>query len=125
MKEKDLRKLQKKWNDRLTKSGFKDIERADGSLINFDSHRLREMNPDSNTMIARQRYYELARQFYHDHTFDTSLEKEVWRLHSEGMIYDDIVKATRRKVSRSAAHRMVTELAKVMLNQRVGIRDRN
>lgn len=118
--DKDYKKLQAKWAKRLTKSGFVDVERPNGTLINYDSHRLREMNPDTATLEARQRYYELARQFYHDHVFETSTEKEVWRLHSEGVTYKETVKAIKRKMSWSSVQRLVVRLAGVMLSQRVG-----
>lgn len=117
------KKLQQLWRRKLAKSGFSDIENANGTLKNYDSYRLREMNATNAQLINRQRYYELARQFYWKHMFDTSVEKEVWRMHSEGATFDEIV-ASVRKVSRSVAHRWVSELSKVMLSQRVGKRGR-
>lgn len=123
MQSKQLKKLQQTWQRKLERSGFEDVERPNGTLKNYDSYRLREMNMTGDVLQARQRYYELARHFYNDHTFETSLEKEVWRLHSEGVTYKEIVKAIKRRVSWSSVQRIVVRLAKLMLSQRVGALD--
>lgn len=119
-----LKKLKALWERKLLKSGLVSVERPNGTLINFDSHRLRNMNPDSATLEARQRYYELARQFFNDHYFDTAIEKEVWRLHSEGFTIKEIVKKVRR-MSWSSVQRTTKRLAILMLSQRVELSDRD
>ncbi len=118
MQKKQLKKLQALWAKKLERSGFFDIERANGTLKNHDAYRVREMNANHDVMAARQRYYELARQFYHANTFETSREKRVWHMHSEGESTYTIAGET--KSSQSDIDRIVRRLAKKMLAQRVG-----
>ncbi len=117
-----LKKLQELWRKKLAKSGFIDCETPDGKLKRYESYKLREMNANSTVMINRQRYYELAREFYHRHTFDTRLEKEMWGLHSEGVSSYEIPKLLKRS-SQAGVDRVLQKLKKIMLSQRVGIRD--
>lgn len=116
------KKLQKLWYKKLAKSGFKDVEvtpaRGEPTLERYGSYLLRQWNQTSSQLEARQRYFELARQFYWDHTFETSKEKEIWKMHSEGLTGTDI--ANKFKTSKSTAKRIVQRLSKIMLSQRVG-----
>src|SRR4051794_11877040 len=89
-RDKEFTKLQKHWYKTLKLDGFKDIESTldDGSHGAFLSHShsslyKRHISHYQNVLD----YYMLASQFYHDHPFDTDLEKGIWLQHAEGKPY--------------------------------------
>lgn len=118
-----LRKLQAQWYKKLAKAGFKDVESLDSKgdmrLKQLDSNQLRHGYRVSTEMESAQRYYELARQFYWEHVFETSREKEVWRLHSEGLSGAAIASEL-KTLSCSSVKRVVQRLREIMMSQRVG-----
>lgn len=125
MSSRDLKKLTDKWYRKLKKSGFDDIEdtsRDDRPLKKWHGYEVRLKHGADVTTTAMQRYYELARHFFNDHVFETSKEKEMWRMHSEGDSGATIAK--RFKTSCSTAKRTIQRLAKLMLSQRVGTDDK-
>jgi DNA-binding NarL/FixJ family response regulator len=103
MNGKDFKKLQLQWYKKLAAKGFKDIEAfqdKDEFLKTWDSQYFKDPKVARNIESA-SRYYTLARQFLHEHVFDTSLEKRIWAEFSEGLSIVDIadkLKSTRSKV---------------------------
>lgn len=85
-----LKQLQTQWYKKLKDKGFKDIERADGKLREYDS--LRWHKSSLSNAFATQRYYELARQLLWTFPFPSLREKAIWRHHSEGASVAEIVK---------------------------------
>lgn len=94
MTKKELQKLQKKWYNKLARSGFKDLENVfvpGEPLRHWDSVEFqRYYSPRSFT--EKQRYYELAGQLLHDLKFKNNTEKKIWELHSKGESYQEIAK---------------------------------
>lgn len=84
----------RKWYEKLAKTGFVDVEYTDwntgesGNLLQgiTTAQMLRRGVP---TTQEQQRYYELARQYLHSHSF-TRLGRMVWKRHSEGIGTRDI-----------------------------------
>lgn len=77
--------LQKKWGEKLKKSGFKDLE-ANGETMPYGAIK----RPERVSSIVE--YYTQASKFYWDYKFNTEREKIIWLYHSEGMPYREIAK---------------------------------
>lgn len=119
-KPKTLDELKAKWYKRLQKDGFKDIEKPDGSL-KMDAH-YNTMYNYRNPIIydAKERYYQLASQFLHDHKFSSRLEKFIWEQHCEGVGIVNIVKEIKRKglsTYKREVHETLQRLTKQMLSR--------
>lgn len=79
MDRKKFLQLQQKWDQKLAKSGFTDIEdRASGLIKDWNY---------SNVCYdeSYEEYYRLASEYLHVAKFKNSKFREVWRLHSEGV----------------------------------------
>lgn len=120
-KPKTLAELQSKWYKRLQKDGFKDIEKPDGSL-KMDAHYNVMYNYRNQTVYdAKERYYQLASQFLHDHKFSSRLEKIIWEHHTHGIGIVNIVKEAKRKglqTYKREVHETLQRLTKEMLKGR-------
>lgn len=95
MTKKELQKLQKKWYNKLAKSGFKDIENIfvpNEPLRHWDSIEFQRYFTPA-TFTEKQRYYELAGQLLYDFKFRKSRDKEIWRMHTQGIAQHKIAKA--------------------------------
>lgn len=84
--------LKAKWDQKLLNSGFKDIEdvQRDGTetLKVWDSYFGRNVDFYKEHEIffqAREEYFRLAGQFFYDHKFDNTLDKELWGYHKDGL----------------------------------------
>ncbi len=79
-------KLKSKWDKKLEKSGFQDIEDTDSPLeflkVWHDSYFKNRNKVKS--FFDVQRYYELATQLIHTYPFRTIKERNVWTMHAEG-----------------------------------------
>ena len=111
MDKKKLQKLQKTWYNKLAKSGFKDIENvfAPGEpLRHWDSVEFqRYFTP--KTFTEKQRYYELAGQLLHDFKFVKDRDREIWRMHTQGIAQHRIAKAV--ELSITTVNRIIKKYA--------------
>ena len=113
MKKTDFDKLLDKWNKKLEKSGFHDIETKNGDLENnstsggvIDARRV--------TWETQQEYYYLATHFLNDYEFKNRFEQIVWEYHANGISIRDIVE-TLNKVRRKKTDRQtVWEIVKAL-----------
>lgn len=76
------KKLQAKWDEKLAKSGFVDIENKDGTLK-------QEINPRTIAMALSQKesvesYFEMASELLNTHQFEEPLERAIWEDHCDG-----------------------------------------
>lgn len=111
--------LDKKWKNKLKKSGFNDIEQDEDHLKQWHSrYFMSRFHP--NTFKSQQEYYQLAGAFLHEYAFATPLERMVWECHSEGMaikqIYNHLVEQD-CKMHLSGIRRVVKNLTKIMVDQ--------
>lgn len=81
----DFKKLQKKWYDKLAKSGFEDIEKDEDYLKKYST-----IDNVKNIQPVNETYYRLAGQFFYDYKFKTLTEKIIWKYHSEGFTYSEL-----------------------------------
>lgn len=114
---KGFKDLQVLWYQKLKDAGFEDIEntRIEGApLVYYHSHRFATAyNP--LFFSQRQEYYRLAGIFLYHHEFDSSTERSIWELHSEGLSIAKI--AIRLKVKAYVAHRAILKLSQLMLKE--------
>lgn len=90
------------WYAKAKKSGFTDIESANGTLRDADSNNTPLIN-DNYTIagarpylsslvdkLSRAEYYRLAGQYLYDKKFKSSKHKKVWALHAEGHTIEEV-----------------------------------
>jgi hypothetical protein len=110
VKKQSLQQLQQKWDLKLAKAGFVDIEdRASGNLKEWHSAN-QYLSPAHE---EDKEYYRLAGSFLHDHKWPSRLYKQIWELHSQGMP----IRAIAAKLGRSKGfiERRLTETKEVFL----------
>jgi len=112
---KDFKKLQDDWSKKLKESGFKDIEYNDNLLVGGSASNKLNHNFSLERYQNRETYYRLAGQFLHFYKFEDAEEKEIWRLHSEGVSYREIPKKLNISYSKDTIHKKIKKLAKLML----------
>src|ERR1700678_1534982 len=83
-----LAKLKKLWYKKLKVKGFKDIEDANGRLINWSSSKT--VTQDKTT----EEYYRLASQMIWSGKFNTKQERTIWTYHSDGVKAKEIAGLT-------------------------------
>lgn len=85
-KSKEFNSLQLKWYKRLRSKGFVDIE---APIRRHPTNKASTWYLDgrftTQEFLEQQRYYQLASQALHEYPFASSLDKKIWRLHSEGI----------------------------------------
>jgi 2'-5' RNA ligase len=82
---KKFMELQKRWGEKLKKSGFKDLE-GNGETMPHGTIK----RPERISAIVE--YHTQASKFYWDYKFKTEREKIIWFHHSEGVPYREIAK---------------------------------
>lgn len=92
--------LQAKWDQKLAKSGFDDIEQRDGNLKQWHAHlfhtRARAHEVERQ---GKEEYFRYATQFLHTYDFETKADKIIWENHSEGKTAPEIAKIlSKRKI---------------------------
>lgn len=81
----DLKALQAIWYEKLKDTGFQDIERRNGELLNQWDSAYFQLRYDPETFSAKETYFYRARQFLNEHLFLHPVQEEIWRLHCEGL----------------------------------------
>lgn len=111
-KKDDLKTLQTEWYRKLEDMGFVDIENNSNGLLKawHSSYFQIKYNPD--VFSKKQEYYELACVFLHNHEFESSKEKIVWSLHSQGMSLRAIAKEMNVKICWT--HKVIKKFASLM-----------
>jgi len=108
-KQLSLKELTDIWYSKLKNSGFQDAENRDGNLRTFSGRghlKHKETSESDATWYAgrqeynniKQEYYYLAEHFLNSHRFSDKTEKQIWKLHSEGVSYRNIAKELNSKL---------------------------
>ena len=116
---KEYKTLVAKWEKKLEESGLENIEQPDGNLKLWASQFFK-VRYDATVFEAKEQYYRLAGQFLNDYRFEDKLDKQIWKMHAEGMSIRTIVKLRRKgnkAINRNSIHRRLQELTKTMLEQ--------
>ena len=116
---KKFKDLQAKWYKKLEKSGFDDIEKLDHIKFQTESSYYWR-NYGHEKFAEKQRYYQLAGQFLHQYVFDSPRDKEIWRLHSEGLAIKTEIPKKIKDIKRSQIHETIKRLRKIMLSIYLG-----
>ena len=113
----EFRRLHDKWHKKLESSGFYDCEEFDSPLQlmkAYESERFRVMYT-GDEFLSQQRYYELATQLLHDHTFRDMKDQRIWQMHCEGENIKDT--AEKLKLKREYVTKFLRETRKKIVRQ--------
>lgn len=120
-KDDDFIKLKELWYRKLKESGFKDIERSNGRLkAKAEDLCLLKRYYNEETFKEKQNYYFQASQFYWDYKFESKLQKEIWRLHSEGFSLRQIsrrIRTSQNKMSKDKIKNILGPLKKIVYSR--------
>lgn len=108
-----------KWETKLEKSGLENIEQPDGNLKLWSGHFFRSRF-NATVFDAKEEYYRIAGQFLHDYPFEDKLEKEIWKLHAEGISLRKIVLVLKKrnfKIYKTSASKVVSRFSEMMMTQ--------
>ena len=95
MNQKKFLELKAKWDEKLRKSGFRDIESNEYYLKDWDSFRFQKLfTPE--TFEQTKRYWELATQVLHEYDFKDDLERKMWESYIDGKTVKEISESTKR-----------------------------
>ncbi len=119
-KTKEFKALEAKWDAKLKKSGFEDIEqREDGNLKVWHSLFFKVRCKGNVSQQSKEEYYRLAGQFLNDYAFENETDRRIWELHSNGdgvrTIAATISKRKRNKTSKSVVNSVIRRLAAEMI----------
>lgn len=91
----DFKKLNKIWRKKLKDSGFEDIEDSNEDLLLSTTTMMKASKKDyvSVTSEAKREYYYLASRFLNEYEFPNDLQKNIWRMHSDGTPHRKIMSA--------------------------------
>lgn len=116
---KSLKTLQKIWYKKLKDSGFNDIEDTNSPKEFLktwhSSYFISRYTTES--FERKESYYRLCSHFLWDYSFQSNLEREIWRLHSEGMSLRDIAKSLRSqriKLNKDNVNKIIVKLVQIM-----------
>lgn len=120
---KEFKDLNNTWKKKLKKSGFDDVEQADGNLKRWDSHFF-IVHHNPTLYHAKEAYYRYANQFLHEHKFETRLEKFIWEKHAAGISLQDIVKAIKKTKMKAALEKvwLLTQKMTKLMKQKYDIK---
>lgn len=116
MKPKAFKTLKAKWDKKLAKSGFQDIEQEDENLKMWAARPFRDIEPVQAEAVAE--YYRLAGHFFHEYKFESDLERDIWEMHSQGMPLRTIaalLKIKKVKINKDKVNMVVRDLKAKML----------
>lgn len=100
---KEFIELQNKWYDKLTATGFSDLEWLDKNTgLGQNSPFLRGSTTkfkhlDTSELKKRAEYFTAALDFSRQHNFKTLLHKYTWELYCEGVSYRKMIPMFRRR----------------------------
>jgi len=98
-----FKKLFKTWNKKLERAGHEEIENFNLEEPAFldKSHASRFKEVTASEYETRSLYYSIARGLLHTFAFESSIQKRIWELHSEGLSVRQIEKALHGKLKKT------------------------
>lgn len=114
-----LNALQKKWYRKLKQSGFNDIEDTNSPreyLKTWESTHFAKIFQlrGAEQYHGQALYYERAGKFLHEYRFKTRTQKQIWKLHSEGIGMNRI--ATTLEINAAGCENSVHTIIKNLQN---------
>lgn len=97
---KKFKDLQKTWYSKLKDTGFEEIEDvcSDKEYLKNWHNSYFQVRYDPHNFWANQEYYRLAGIFLEEHTFVNGNEKNIWKLHVDGLSIRKIAKQMDLKI---------------------------
>lgn len=117
---KEFKALLGKWNKKLEKEGFEDIETTDGRLKGISHADFFKAHYNRTTDQAKEEYYRYAGYFLYEHKFSSELERKIWELHIEGVGIREIVillKKRNYKVYKRKVHELLRPMVELLLEK--------
>ena len=118
---KDLARLRRKWYRILKKEGFCDIEVLAPNGQFYDLLRFPfKYDLNSPERKAQEKYFSLARSFYHECEFRNEFERKLWAHHSEGVPYRKIASMLRMRAGKvyQTLRRLRKEMIEYYFNEK-------
>jgi hypothetical protein len=112
---KDFKKLNDKWQKKLKKSGFEDIEQDEFQLKIWSSRFGRSKVGEA--FDTKSAYYYMATHFLNDYTFQNNTDKLIWKHHADAVSIKDIFKLLKKmkvKITFYAVRRTIVRLEQEM-----------
>jgi hypothetical protein len=113
-----FKNLQKKWDKKLEKSGFQDIENRRGYFVDHKSFydlTLRKNFSTTDTFENTRSYYSIARSIATNYKFPSEEMKMIWTMHSEGQTLSEIAEAM--NTSKQNIFNRLKKIIKILVNQ--------
>lgn len=86
----EFKALEREWQQKLKESGFNDAE-SGPYLKEWDSFYFQARHEPQSFNLHHDYYY-LAVHFLNEHEFSSQYEKDIWKMHANGMGYREIAK---------------------------------
>jgi hypothetical protein len=100
-------KLKAKWDKKLARSGFVDIEKEDFLKWSPAQAMTRTaMHQDRSLDESKQEYFRLAGHFLYDYKFPNKQDKFIWTQHCEGISIDTMFSLLKREGLRPVRDRI-------------------
>jgi hypothetical protein len=114
-----LEELQKFWYKKLKTDGFQDIETTHlrRPLLKSCHSNYFQIRYHPDVFQAKEEYYRKASIFLWEYSFESPLEKEIWKMHAEGLSLREIasiLKDQKTKTNKDKINKTVVKLAKIM-----------
>lgn len=115
-KTKEFLELNKKWQEKLKKSGFEDIE--DGKEELLVSSAIFKKKKFLKTYKIKEEYYYMATHFLNEYRFDSNIDRVVWTYHVEAISARDISKLLKKlklgNIEKSSVSTIIVKLRRAM-----------
>lgn len=115
----DLKALQKIWYKKLKDSGFVDIEDTNSPKEFLktwhSSYFISRYTPEA--FERKQMYYRLCSHFLWAYPFESNLEREIWRMHSDGIPLREIatqLRSKKIKLNKDNVNKIIVKLVQIM-----------
>lgn len=115
-------KLQKRWDNKLKKEGFEDVEerKEDRVLLKRWHGPYFQARYKPEVFRAKQEYYRRAGIFLNEYEFQDELSHLAWKLHSEGLSYRDIaskMRTVKNKFNKDKVKKIISSFVKIMFSE--------
>lgn len=113
----EFKKLNAKWNKRLAKAGFDDLEPVEGRLRKRTDDFTRYHKKTGELDYAKEEYFRRAGQFLYEYKFPDRVSKRIWELHARGVPVRGIaarLRNTKHPYDKTKVHLIVQHIAAEM-----------
>lgn len=121
----EFQRLNREWQEKLKEDGFVDHEDPSREHLRTWHSAYFQVKYTALTFESKQLYFERAAQLLHTHRFKSKEQKEIWKLHSQGLSLREIARALSsspkgdkfRHLHKDAINRVIHELRKLLTDE--------